>query len=399
MSIREIGTDRQGRTVYLVQVSAGTAPDGKRSRPSARVHGTRRDAERLERQLRADAEASAVSSGMLFADWAARYLDDARARGLAASTLAGYRRMLTNRILPALGRYPLNELAPRHLAAFYRSLAGAKNMRDGGEALSGHSQLKHHRLIHAMLREAQYAGLLRENPAAVVRAPRMTRTTEGPHYAEDDVAVLLTALDRQQLRYQVPVLLMMGAGLRRGEVIGLRWEDVLLDRGFVLVRHAAEWVDGRQRLKAPKSRHSQASVPISGELVEVLRRWQDEQAALDGRTEYVCTVAGGAWMTVDHLSHWYADFARAAGLPATGCHALRHTYAALLAGSVSLEALRRLMRHHSATVTLANYSHLYTDYDDAARAGVSRAMASKLASKNASAAQSKRDREDRPDSS
>ena len=380
MTIIPKGKDKQGRNVYRVQVSAGNRPDGTRCRLGETVHGSPKDAERAERRLQAEADKGQAVSSMTFAAWVEVYLREAAKRN-AASTVAGYRRMLANRIIPAIGSYRLDELQPKHLAAFYRQLGDGKNLRNK-EPLSGHSQLKHHRLIHAILREAQYAGILQANPAGSVRAPKMEKA-DGPHYTESDVKILLTALDTVEMRYQVPVLLMLGAGLRRGEVIALQWEDILFDRGYVIVRHSAEWVGGEQRMKPPKSRHSMATVPISDELVSVLTGWQELQRVLDKESPYICTQAGGKWMTLDHLSHWYADFAKAAKLPHTGVHALRHTYASLLAGSVTLEALRGFMRHHSATVTLANYSHLYTSYDDAARAQISGAMARGLARESA----------------
>lgn len=391
MTIIPRGKDKEGRTIYQVQVSGGRDASGKRVRKTVTVHGGKGEAKQAEARLSVEVQLGGANSSMTFAQWVEMYVRQAERRvadrSMAASTLAGYKRMLLNRILPALGRYRLDALQPRHIAALYRTMEKDTYKRtfydkEGkplpSREISASTRSKHHQLISVILHEAQYAGLLNHNPAQSVRAPRRTKK-EGPHFTSAELAKLLTALRRMPLECQVPIMLMLRCGLRRGEVIAVQWGDVLLDRGFVIVRHSAETIDGEQVLKVPKTEASADSVPIDDDLVTLLRQWREQQALAGPLAHrFVCSYKG-RWMKIDHLSRWYRRFARAAGLPHTGLHALRHTYASIMAGKVTIEGLRRLMRHSSANVTLGNYSHLIDEVDEAARGLVGQAMAAHMA--------------------
>lgn len=344
----------RGKDTYRIFVSAGVDDAGKRIRKSITIKGSYRDAERAMRQLQYDLENNGVSSSMQLDAWVSRWLEDIE-RTRAPRTVAEYRRMLTIRILPALGSLRLDQLQPKHLAQFLKHLAMAPHSRRDGN-LSGHSQLKYYRLLSVILQEAVYQGLLSQNPVRQVRPPKMERY-QAKYYDQQQISRLWMALQVEPLIVQVVIGTALLLGIRRGELIGLRWEDIDFEQNGVSIRQAAYKIRGKkQAVKAPKTTGSARTIPLPTPLREILLRWR----ALQRPTApgYICTDEAGRWLHVDTPTRMMQAFVQRHGLSALNLHGLRHTAAtAMLEAGVPLRAVSEHLGHGQASTTTNVYSH------------------------------------------
>lgn len=204
-------------------------------------------------------------------------------------------------------------------------------------------------------------GLLAQNPARGIELPRRELSTE--HLSSDEAARLIVEAGRRARETHhetwwsrfIAVSLALRLGLRRGEVFGLRWQDVALDEGRVTVAKSY-WLAP----KSGKPRH----LPLPSAMVPLLREWRERcPATADG---LVCPVLyGGRWgMSSSRATHGLAPMLRSAGCKALvrGWHALRHTFASqfIMAGG-SLATLQKLLGHATIEMTLV-YSHLAPDF-------------------------------------
>jgi integrase len=168
-------------------------------------------------------------------------------------------------------------------------------------------------------------------------------------------------------------LLVVTTGLRRGEVIGLRWEDVDLDARLILVQRSVVQIGGQVVEGAPKTRHSKRVVPLDSTTSTALRAHKRRQAqerliagaAWQDEVGRVFTREDGRALIPEYLSRRFKGDAKAAGVPVIRFHDLRHTTATLaLAGGVAMRVVSDRLGHSTTAIT----SDLYTKvYDETAR--------------------------------
>lgn len=232
------------------------------------------------------------------------------------------------------------------------------------------------RQVYTVLRQALDVavrdGLLASNPAAKVKRPGVART-EARYLPAADVARLLDAA--KGLRYYVAVLVMAATGLRRGEVAGLLWSDVDLDKGELTVRHTLSRVDGTLVLTEPKTDRSRRRVPLHAGVVTALKGWRTQQlqerlAAGDQWTDtgVVFATEFGTMVDPRNLLRTVELAAAKAGIEDVGAHTMRHSAAvAWLESGVHIKAAADLLGHSSISITGDLYGHTS---DDTARAAV-----------------------------
>ncbi|MCW2512245.1 MAG: phage integrase [Mycobacterium sp.] len=232
------------------------------------------------------------------------------------------------------------------------------------------------RAVYTVLRQALDVavrdGLLAANPAAKVKRPSVARQ-EARYLAAADVARLLDAA--RGLRYYVAVLVMASTGLRRGEVAGLLWADVDLDKGELTVRHTLSRVDRELVLTEPKTDRSRRRVPLHDGAVTAIKGWRTQQlrerlAAGDLWTDtgVVFATEFGTMVDPRNLLRTVELAARKAGIEGVGAHTMRHSAAvAWLESGVHIKAAADLLGHSSIAITGDLYGHTS---DDTARAAV-----------------------------
>jgi integrase len=300
-------------------------------------------------------------------DWAATHVSP-HSRERYRSALDHVRRHLGDRLL--------QRVRPADLAAFYAVLARA--------GLAPRTIKLIHATVHRALGQAKAWGVIRDNPAEIAK-PAKAPDRETPMLQPDQAAALLDRLRGQPLYLIASFAL--GTGMRRNETLGLRWQDVDLNAGRLVIEQALEQTAAHGiRIKSPKTKHGRRTISLPAHLVAELRQhWREQQEQRLAAGLGKAPDSAPVFATVDgrHLSPnaitkaWPVAMA-AIGMPAVTLHSLRHTHASMLiASGVDILTISRRLGHSSPTVTLGVYGHLIHGGDDRAAQVMNAAFGSK----------------------
>lgn len=258
---------KRGNTWSYV-LPLGVAPDGKRRQKWVGGFPTKAAAEdgltaalhRMRSGTYADPGRTTV--GELMEQWL-----EVKVPTLRSTTAYSYSETVRRHVIARLGHVRLGALTPMDLSAFNSQLLRDGRLNGKG-GLSARSVTYIHRIVSAALKDAVAWGLLPSNPAAAVRAPRF-ESPEMRTWSPEEVRRFLAAVADDRL-YAMWVLL-VSTGMRRGEVLGLRWRDLDLDRGALAVRQALTEVNYTLTFSDPKTTKSRRRVSLDAFTVKVLR--------------------------------------------------------------------------------------------------------------------------------
>lgn len=269
-------------------------------------------------------------------------------RSLRPSSWSSYEHHLTAYLIPYLGNLPLADLRPVDIDAMYRSIEAANSSRSRPVSVSTLHRV--HATLMSALNTAVRRGLIPVNPAATVELPRPERQETAVWTSEEARRFLAEAReDRWYLVYRM----LLVAGLRRGEVLGLRREDVDLEAGLLRIDQQLVLVNGQTLVGVPKSRSGNRTVALDPETVDLLA-----QAHGQGMSGYVFSTEDGEPLDPAAVSRHFSVLCRQVGVPVIRLHDLRHTSASLgLAAGESLFEVSRRLGHSSIRITADTYSH------------------------------------------
>ncbi|NIN67602.1 MAG: tyrosine-type recombinase/integrase, partial [Anaerolineae bacterium] len=274
----------------------------------------------------------------------------------APKTFSRYEQLVRVHLLPALGAIPLTKLRPLHVQDAYHGILE--------KGLSARTALQCHRVLREALQHAVKWHLLTHNPADAVEAPRAPRY-EIPALASEQVQRVLAAAD--ETAYGTLVHTALLTGLRLGELLGLRWQDVDLEAGTLQVRQTCQWLPRQGFIfRQPKSHNSIRSVSLSRATVERLRQHRVEQieerlaaGMAHGPDRLVFANPVGQPVHPSSLRQAWKRLAQAAGLRHLRFHDLRHAHASLLLQQgVHPKIVSERLGHSGVHITLDTYSHV-----------------------------------------
>lgn len=329
-------------------------------------HRTRKDAERALTELVGRVqkgtylEPTKQTVGEYLTEWLVAASVDLR-----PSTRPAYEIAVEKHLVPRLGALPLQKLTPMHLNAVYAELL-ASGRRDGKGGLSARSVRFIHTIIRKALNDAVEARLLDWNPASRAKPPKAKTADEQARRkrkfwdAEEVRRFLDTAREH---RLHAAFHLAATTGMRRGEVLGLRWRDIDLEAARLVVEQTLVAPRYELTFSEPKTQQGRRSIDLDPETLAVLRahrrRQAEERLAFGaGYVELELVFRGiDGTPVIPHLfSLAFKKVARDAGLPSIRLHDLRHTHVALLArAGIPAKVIQERVGHHSAGFTLDNY--------------------------------------------
>jgi integrase len=295
-------------------------------------------------------------------DYLEKWLSDYARVKVSGKTLERYAGIVNDHLVPAVGQLPLCKLQPLHVQAYYSHAleTGRKDGREGG--LSAQTVLHHHRILSEALKQAVRWQLVARNVCDAVEPPRVQRT-EMQAYDETRTAWLLDAA--LGTRLHMPILLAITTGMRRGEILALRWSDVQPGTGALMVRRSLQETKSGLEFKEPKSRHGRRlTLPtITLELLEEHRSTQAERMRALGSdyqdNDLVCCRDDGTIWPPSAFTSAYRDLLRRRGIANIRFHDLRHSHASqLLRAGVSPKVISERLGHSKVGFTLDVYSHL-----------------------------------------
>ena len=288
-----------------------------------------------------------------------------------ARTYDDYLQVIENHLIPAIGRRRLDQLTPQHVQA----MLNAKS-RDG---LSARTVNKIRAVLRSALSDAEKWGMVHRNVAKLVRTPKVS-VYEGNVLTVAEARQLLVSLRGHPLEALVSTTFQLG--LRQGEVLGLRWSDVDLDRGECRIRQQYQAskrtevpADATREAKyiakfsSPKTDRSRRPLPMPPQLIRALRshraRQQEERMAAGWRwvdLDLIFTTEIGTPMNPSNLAKAMKDVYGMAGIEARSFHDLRRSASSILQSQqVSTATVRDLLGHSDASTTMKHYTRSYGD--------------------------------------
>jgi integrase len=352
-------------------------PDtGKRRRKWHSFKGTKREA-----QIESARLISAINGGSYLepskttlTQFLDRWLDDVKSR-VSPRTHERYGEIVRKNIIPALGAVFLNKLRPAQISAAY-SNALTSGRRDGKGGLAPTTVVYMHRLIKQALGQAVRWELLARNVADAVDPPKIERGSLTT-YDMTQTVKLLVGLRGSRLR--LPVLLAVMCGLRRGEIVALRWSHIDLAAGKMTVLESAEQTAAGIRYKPPKSGRGR-TVALSAMVITELRQHRLVQAeellrlgVRQSDQTFLYTRQDGEPVQPRSLSQMWSEITTT--LPRIRFHDLRHAHAThMLAAGVHPKVASERLGHSRVGITLDLYSHVLPGMQEDAAARVDEAF-------------------------
>ncbi|MCE5254907.1 MAG: tyrosine-type recombinase/integrase, partial [Actinomycetia bacterium] len=279
---------------------------------------------------------------------------------VAPQTYRRYRQIVENDLIPDLGRIRLADLTPLQIQGFLARSQGRK-CKNRERDLSPRTVLHYHRLLRRALHQAVRWGLLARNPADLVDPPRVT-PVEMKALDEDGLVALLGVV--RDTKLHLPTLLAAVTGMRRGELLALRWSDLDLETGECRVVRALQETPEGVGFKAPKTARGRRVVLLPRLAVSALkahRTAQNEERLRKG-AEYqdgdliLARADGSPWPP----SQFSSEFARLVKKRGIRCrfHDLRHTHASqLLKAGVPVKVVSERLGHSTTSITMDIYAH------------------------------------------
>jgi integrase len=240
---------------------------------------------------------------------------------------------------------------------------GKGNRQDKGTGLSPRTVAYIHTILHRALKDAAQDGLVPRNVAAVARPPkqRASGKPEMKTWNPEELRAFLDHIRYDERPWLYPVVhLAATTGLRRGEILGLRWRDLDLDAGRASIRKTVVCVGHEVRLSEPKTNKGKRSVPLDPTTVEVLRglRAGQKKRSLD-RSDFLFSDESGNPLDPETVSLVFERRVKSSGLPRVRFHDLRHSFATLaLQAGVPLKVVSDILGHANISITGDTYSHV-----------------------------------------
>jgi len=351
---------------WTIWVDLGRDPEtGKRRQQTMTVRGSKKDAERELRTILTRIEGGILvkPNKLTVGEYLEQWLRDYVVTNTAPTTADGYSDIVRAHLIPELGRLPLSTLQPSNIQAYYARMlvAGRQNGKGG---LSAQTVKHHHRVLHEALKYAVKHGILIRNIAEAVDPPRPD-SKEMVTLEPENVHIFLDAA--HDTPYYVLFYTALYTGLRRSELLGLRWRDIDLDLATLSVVQTLHHVPKKGYVfREPKTKHSRRLVDLSPSLALLLREHranQELEKKLLGHMlmtdDLVFCYPDGTPLPPNSVTKAFHKLAKSLGISRMRLHDLRHTHATImLSQGVHPKVVSERLGHSSVAITLDTYSHV-----------------------------------------
>jgi integrase len=366
---------KRGKSSYTIVLNLGTDPHtGKRKQQWVSVKGTKKEAEKKLAELlyQLDTGTFMRPSKTTLAEYLEKWLADYAKPNLSPRGFERYAGIIRKHLIPDMGSITLTQLRPEHLQKHYTARLNS--------GLSARTVRYHHAVIHKALQTAVKWGLVSRNVADGVDMPRIRRT-EMQTWDEDDVNRFLEAAKDNP--YYALFYTALYTGMRRSELLGLKWSDVDFILSQVYINRSLHHLkDGSYVFTQPKSAKSRRSIALPPSAILVLKKHRETQKL--ERTllgvpltddELVFSQFDGRPLRPNTVTRAWAMLAARAGVKVIRLHDARHTHASLmLKQGIHPKIVQERLGHASIQMTLDTYSHVAPGLQQAAAEGFDRLL-------------------------
>ena len=358
---------KRGKDSYTIVLDLGRDPEtGKRKQQWVSVKGTKKDAEKRLSEL-----LSQLDNGIYvqpkkttLADFLEMWLNEYAKNNLSPRGFERYSGIIRKHLIPDLGKVTLTQLKPEHLQKHY-----AAKLNDG---LSSRTVRYHHALIHVALQTAVKWGLVSRNVADAVDPPRIRRN-EMQTWDQDDVNRFLEGV--KDSPYYALFYTALFTGMRRSELLALRWQDVDCIYCQIYVNRSLHQLkNGSFIFTQPKSAKSSRTIALTPSTILMLREYQEKQkleremlgtSLADG--DLVFSNVEGKPLRPNTVTRAWTTLAARCGLKVIRLHDARHTHASLmLKQGIHPKVVQERLGHSSIQMTIDTYSHVAPGIQEAA---------------------------------
>ena len=334
---------------------------GKRNRVYKTIKGTKKEAKAVMRQMIVDMERGIAvrKSPKKVSEWLNEWLE-LYLPNIEGTTRIGYKTKINNYLIPALGDIYLQSLRTEHVQKLINDMMARdlspKNIRDT------------YNNINAAMKKAVVLRMIPFNPCEGVALPKLKRY-KAKVYDLEMIHKLLSVAENTDM--YLPILLCVTAGLRRGELLALRWDNIDFANSILQVR--SNMVRGEKDfiIKAPKTESGIRDIHLGQEVMEVLKKERSKYVSDMFSKEtnfqnlnFVIRQKDGSPIRPDSMSQKWRRFLEDNRLPSIRFHDLRHSNAtALIQAGVNPRVVQQRLGHSDVNITLNTYTHVLPDMD------------------------------------
>lgn len=323
---------------------------------------TKQEAVRKKNEALREIEQGTIATGSQrrLGEYLEDWLENTHKSKLRLGTYINYKK-LVGYVVAELGNVWLQKLTPQQVQKFY-----SKKL-DGG--LSSKVVHEIHGVLHLALKNAVRWGLVPRNVCDLVTAPRIVSREVVPLTMEQ-ARILMNHVKGHRLEMLLAMAVV--TGMRRGELLALRWSNIDFERGHLLVLHSVDFIAGHGFVEGkPKTTAGKRVVSLPVFLLEMLKQHRtqqlEEQAAIADwvDNDLVFPNLKGGYLSPNHMVEAFRKLLEEAGLPRLRFHDLRHSAATiLLARGVNIKVVSELLGHSDIVITLRTYGHLLPSMQD-----------------------------------
>lgn len=296
-------------------------------------------------------------------EWLKIWLETYTKNRVRLNTYEGYERIVNKHLIPELGHYYLRDLRPEHIQSMLNNKLEKGNLRYKGKPLQARQVEYIYAVLHSALEQAVKNQVIIRNPCDAVTKPKKQKNEFIP-WDDDQTNHFLSSVKGSRL---FPLYMVAwGTGLRRSEILGLKWEDVDFKKGTLTVRRSLVRVKGGYVIHEPKTKKSRRTIPLPGAVIKALKAWKKKQAAekvafhgtYNSYDLVFCNEIGEATNPESISRAFKRDLGRAK-LPEIRFHDLRHGHATMLLElGEDITVISNRLGHSTINLTADTYSHV-----------------------------------------
>jgi integrase len=274
---------------------------------------------------------------------------------ISEGTYEFYKDMAERVLSPVFGKVQIDKLKTMQIQTFL-----TKKLNE--EKLSTTTVRHYYNVLNIALNQAVKWQVIQSNPCAAVEPPKASKAKIAILQAEEVITLLEYTKTSEFKAMYLPLLLASTCGMRRGEVLGLMWEDVDLDNGILRVKNNLVKIKNENKIVTPKTDLSVRTIALLKTTIEALREYKENRKVIKlnkDEPDFVCCWENGSPLRPDYVTHTLPKLLKRCNLPSIRFHDLRHTHATLLLmQGVNVKVVSERLGHSKVDMTMDTYQHV-----------------------------------------
>lgn len=354
------------RKKWRIRIELGEDANGKRKYQTKTLKATsKREAlEEGRKYYNKFLDGEFINADLTFENFIEEWHEKYALRHLSPTTLQNHNIMLRKHILPIFGYRKIKEINVRQGIDFIQKL------EEKGLAPSSIKRIKN--ILNSIFNVALKWEIIQKNPIKDVTVPK-SRKEDIEIFSEEEIQVLLQVLEKEPPRSKVLIKLALSTGMRKGELLGLQWEDINFEEGIIKVANSLKYINGVGYMLGTTKTKKTRIITIDNSTVHMLKDYRrtklKEKLIIgdkwkDSDYNFIFTTMYGTPIFLDSPNRIFKKILQRNNLKITKFHALRHTHATfLLLKGINVKVIQERLGHSNINMTLDTYTHVLKEMD------------------------------------